>query len=55
MKRQNLQMVMFDQKTDWTPPSELPDITDRDEIAIDLETRDPNLKTLGPGWARGGR
>ena len=53
MKRQNLQMVMFDQKTDWTPPSELPDITDRDEIAIDLETRDPNLKTLGPGWARG--
>ena len=53
MKPQGLQLVMFNQTTDWTPPSELPDITDRDEIAIDLETRDPNLKTLGPGWARG--
>ena len=44
---------MFDKETDWVPPSELPDITDRAEIAIDLETRDPNIKTLGPGWARG--
>jgi len=53
MKRNDgLQLVMFNQKTDWTPPSELPDITDRKEIAIDLETRDPNLKTLGPGWPR---
>ena len=53
MKPQGLQLVMFNKETDWVPPSELPDITDRAEIAIDLETRDPNLKTLGPGWPRG--
>jgi len=29
---------------------ELPDIFDADEIAIDVETRDPNLKVKGPGW-----
>jgi DNA polymerase I-like protein with 3'-5' exonuclease and polymerase domains len=53
MKPQGLQLVMFNPETDWVPPSELPDITDRSEIAIDLETRDPNIKTLGPGWPRG--
>ena len=38
---------------EWAPPFELPDITDAKEIAIDLETCDPNIKTLGPGWPRG--
>ena len=37
---------------DWAPPSSLPDLTNCDRIAIDLETRDPNLLTLGPGWCR---
>ena len=37
---------------EWHPPSTLPDLTNCDRIAIDLETRDPNLTTLGPGWAR---
>lgn len=36
----------------WTPPSNFPDLTIYDRIAIDLETRDPNIKTLGPGWCR---
>jgi len=39
-------------KSEWVPPGELPDIFDAKQIAIDLETRDPNLTTLGPGWAR---
>ena len=39
-------------KTEWVPPVDLPDIFDAKQIAIDLETRDPNLKSLGPGWAR---
>ena len=37
---------------EWAPPFELPDLTDAKEIAIDLETCDPNIKTLGPGWPR---
>ena len=35
-------------KTEWVPPVDLPDIFDAKQIAIDLETRDPNLKSLGP-------
>tara|TARA_B100001248_G_scaffold89879_1_gene66428 strand:+ start:10960 stop:12930 length:1971 start_codon:yes stop_codon:yes gene_type:complete len=38
---------------DWTPPSSFPEhYRDANVISIDLETRDPNLMTLGPGWAR---
>ncbi|MCP4453022.1 MAG: hypothetical protein GY809_16290, partial [Planctomycetes bacterium] len=37
---------------DWNIPSEFPDLTGHKEIAVDLETKDPNIKTLGPGWAR---
>jgi len=38
---------------DWLPPSEFPDLRNSEYMAIDLETSDPNLMTLGPGWARG--
>ena len=38
-------------ESDWIPPAEYPDLTDRSMIAIDLETRDPNIKIKGPGWA----
>ena len=48
-----LQMAMFMPKSEWVPPAELPDIFDAKRIAIDVETRDPNLKTNGPGWATG--
>ena len=37
---------------EWDPPSSFPDLTGYDRIAIDLETRDPNLMKLGPGWCR---
>jgi len=36
----------------WNIPSEYPDLTKYPQIAVDLETCDPNLTTLGPGWAR---
>ena len=49
----NLQMAMFAPKSEWVPPIELPDITSAAKIAIDVETRDPNLKKNGPGWATG--
>ena len=48
-----LQMAMFTPKSEWVPPHELPDITGAKSIAIDVETKDPNLKTKGPGWPTG--
>jgi len=39
-------------ETDWNIPSGFPDLTGYSEVAVDLETYDPNIKTLGPGWAR---
>jgi len=45
-----MQMPLFPPKTEWVPPSELPDLTDAKELCIDLETKDPNLKNKGPGW-----
>jgi DNA polymerase I-like protein with 3'-5' exonuclease and polymerase domains len=37
--------------SDWVCPAEYPDLTQAKEIAIDLETKDPNIKTKGSGWA----
>ena len=37
---------------DWNIPPEYPDLTGYKDVAVDLETYDPNIKTLGPGWAR---
>ena len=42
---------LFDESV-WTPPAELPNLSDAPVMAIDVETRDPHLKTLGPGWPR---
>jgi DNA polymerase I-like protein with 3'-5' exonuclease and polymerase domains len=46
-------MAMFTPKSEWVPPHELPNIFDAKTIAIDVETKDPNLKTKGPGWPTG--
>ena len=48
-----LQFPLFTPPSEWVPPDPLPDLTDAKEIAIDLETRDPDLKTQGPGWPTG--
>ena len=37
---------------DWNIPTEFPDLTGYKDVAVDLETKDPNIQTLGPGWAR---
>jgi len=37
---------------DWHIPTEFPDLTGYKDVAVDLETKDPNIQTLGPGWAR---
>ena len=49
----SLQMAMFPPENEWVPPSELPDLSNAKRIAIDLETKDPNIKNSGPGWATG--
>ena len=51
-KETRLQFPLFTPKSEWTPPFELRDLTGCKEIAVDLETRDPNLKQNGPGWPR---
>ena len=47
-----LQLAFDTPKSEWVPPSELPNIFEAKQIAVDVETRDPNIKTLGAGWAR---
>ena len=42
---------LFDE-TVWTPPEVLPDLSQEKIICIDVETRDPNLLSKGPGWSR---
>lgn len=39
--------------TGWVKPTEFPDLSRCRAICIDTETKDPDLKTKGPGWARG--
>jgi DNA polymerase I-like protein with 3'-5' exonuclease and polymerase domains len=49
--RDMVQVPLIETESSWAPPSLLPDLTQAKEIAVDLETRDPDLLTLGPGWA----
>ena len=45
-----MQMPLFKPQTEWLPPETFPDLTQACEIAIDLETRDPNLNIrMGSG------
>ena len=50
----NLQKPKFGIQTEWVPLEQLPAVpADVKEIAIDLETKDPRLKSHGPGWPTG--
>ena len=40
---------IFKPQTEWLPPQSFPNLSDYSEIAIDLETKDPDLKTIGSG------
>ena len=41
--------MIFNAQTEWVKPTEFPDLRFCEEIAIDLETYDPELKTMGSG------
>jgi len=45
-------LEMDNPEPDWSCPAEYPDLSNHKMIAVDLETRDPNLTTMGPGWPR---
>tara|TARA_E500000305_G_C4024843_1_gene241180 strand:+ start:52 stop:1944 length:1893 start_codon:yes stop_codon:yes gene_type:complete len=59
MRKQNSNISFLERldlniiEVEWFPPSVFPDLRDSKYIAVDLETCDPNLTTLGPGWIRG--
>ncbi len=40
---------MFEAQTEWISPESFPNLKNHKYIAIDLETRDPNLKSRGSG------
>ena len=48
-----IQKPLFKPQTEWVHPNSFPDLSKYDEIAIDLETKDPELKKMGPGMFRG--
>ena len=45
-------MPLFPTPTEWVAPETFPNLSTAKEIAIDLETCDPNLESFGPGWPR---
>jgi len=45
-------MTLFPVQVEWCPPDTFPDLSAATEIAIDLETCDPNMESYGPGWPR---
>jgi len=48
-----IQKPLFAPQVEWTPPQEFPDLSKYEEIAIDLETKDPELIKMGSGSVTG--
>jgi len=49
-----MQTPIFKPQTEWTAPTSFPDLSKYNEIAIDLETKDPNLnERMGSGSVLG--
>ena len=44
---------LFKAQTEWLPPTDFPDLSSYEEISIDLETKDPELKRMGSGAITG--
>ena len=48
-----MQVPLFKPQTEWLPPEDFPDLSKYAEIAIDLETKDPDLIKMGSGSITG--
>lgn len=44
---------MFEPESEWKLPTEFPDLSRAKYIGIDVESKDPNLQKMGPGFLRG--
>ena len=44
-----MRIPKFEAQTEWVRPTEFPDLRQAEEIAIDLETKDPDLIKKGSG------
>ena len=49
----SIQPSLFMPQTEWVVPDSLKDLSKYDEIAVDLETNDPDLTTKGSGNVTG--
>ena len=49
LKGITMQIPLFKPQTEWLPPENFPDLSKYEEIAIDLETKDPDLMKMGSG------
>ena len=47
---QQMDLLIKENKPEWTRPS-FPEVTGIKQVAVDLETHDPQIKNLGGGWA----
>ena len=47
---QQMDLLKKENKPEWTRPK-FPDVTGIKQVAVDLETYDPEIKNLGGGWA----
>jgi DNA polymerase I-like protein with 3'-5' exonuclease and polymerase domains len=45
-----MQIPLLRTESEWSAPESFPDLSGEPEIAIDLETYDPDLKSKGSGW-----
>lgn len=51
-KSDNLNLALFTPQTNWVVPGEYPDLSGIKLLGADIESKDPNLKTKGPGFLR---
>jgi DNA polymerase I-like protein with 3'-5' exonuclease and polymerase domains len=49
----NVQGALFSPTSSWVPADNFPCLTGERIIGLDIETKDPNLHTRGPGFIRG--
>lgn len=45
-------LPLFPARSEWVAPDTFPNLSAAKEIAIDLETYDPNMESMGAGWPR---
>ncbi len=53
MRQEDTVQTSLTLKSDWRPPTEMPDLAAAKLLAVDVETYDPELKQNGPGGVRG--